>query len=163
MVLGGGKADTGGRHGAGRESHGATAREAGVPGPRGTGRDDGASAADARTAPRFAPLRVPAFRRFVLASLVSATGSAMAPLALAYAVIGQGGTGSLGVVLATNSLPTIVPTVVCGVLADRLSRSRILFLGNLLAAIQPRASLSATCPLAVAIRERGRVRSVLSH
>jgi hypothetical protein len=29
------------------------------------------------------PLRIPAFRRFVLANLVSATGSAMAPLALA--------------------------------------------------------------------------------
>ncbi|MFF3784597.1 MFS transporter [Streptomyces sp. NPDC001933] len=83
----------------------------------------------------MAPLRVPAFRRFVLANLISATGSAMAPIALAYAVIGQGGgAGSLGVVLATNSVPTIVFTVVGGVLADRLSRSRILFLGNLLAA-----------------------------
>ncbi|MFI5748554.1 MFS transporter [Streptomyces sp. NPDC051644] len=81
------------------------------------------------------PLRVAAFRRFVLANLVSATGSAMAPLALAYAVIGQGGgAGSLGVVLATNSVPTIVFTVAGGVLADRLSRSRILFLGNLLSA-----------------------------
>ncbi|MFD7621276.1 MFS transporter [Streptomyces sp. NPDC059802] len=86
-------------------------------------------------APRLAPLQVPAFRRFVLANLVSATGSAMAPIALAYAVIGQGGgAGSLGVVLATNSVPTIVFTVAGGVLADRLSRSRILFLGNLLAA-----------------------------
>lgn len=37
-------------------------------------------------------------------------------------------------VLATNSVPTIVFTVVGGVLADRLSRSRILFLSNLLAA-----------------------------
>ncbi|MFB7187763.1 MFS transporter [Streptomyces sp. NPDC056230] len=81
------------------------------------------------------PLRVAAFRRFVLANLVSTTGSAMAPLALAYAVIGQGGgAGSLGVVLATNSVPTIVFTVAGGVLADRLSRSRILFLGNLLSA-----------------------------
>ncbi|MER5368758.1 MFS transporter [Streptomyces sp. NPDC002722] len=86
-------------------------------------------------ATRPTPLRVPAFRRFALASLVSATGSAMAPLALAYAVIGQGGgAGSLGVVLATNSVPTIVFTVAGGVLADRLSRSRILFLSNLLAA-----------------------------
>ncbi|MGW2086330.1 MFS transporter [Streptomyces sp. NPDC001880] len=85
--------------------------------------------------PRPTPLRVPAFRRFVLANLVSATGSAMAPIALAYAVIGQGGgAGSLGVVLATNSVPTVVFTLVGGVLADRLSRSRILFLGNLLAA-----------------------------
>ncbi|MEE1808950.1 MFS transporter [Streptomyces sp. BE133] len=81
------------------------------------------------------PLRVAAFRRFVLANLISAAGSAMAPLALAYAVIGQGGgVGSLGVVLATNSVPTVVLTVAGGVLADRLSRSRILFLGNLLSA-----------------------------
>ncbi|MGW2845900.1 MFS transporter [Streptomyces sp. NPDC001274] len=82
------------------------------------------------------PLRIPAFRRFLLANLVSTTGSAMAPLALAYAVIGQGGgAGSLGTVLATNSVPTIVFLLVGGVLADRFSRSRILFLGNLLAAL----------------------------
>ncbi|MFF7187053.1 MFS transporter [Streptomyces sp. NPDC008222] len=81
------------------------------------------------------PLSVPAFRRFGLASLVSATGSAMAPLALAYSVIGEGaGAGSLGLVLALNTVPTIAFLLVGGVLADRLSRSRILFLGNLLAA-----------------------------
>ncbi|MFF8593975.1 MFS transporter [Streptomyces sp. NPDC015220] len=81
------------------------------------------------------PLRNAAFRRFVSAQLVSATGSAMAPLALAYSVIEQGGgAGSLGLVLATNTVPTIVFLLVGGVFADRLSRSRILFLGNLLAA-----------------------------
>lgn len=81
------------------------------------------------------PLRLPAFRRFVLAQLVSAAGSAMAPLALAYAVIGAGGgAGALGLVLATNTVPTVVFLLVGGVLADRLSRSRLLFLGNLLAA-----------------------------
>ncbi|MFJ4547809.1 MFS transporter [Streptomyces sp. NPDC088817] len=81
------------------------------------------------------PLRLAAFRRFVLANLISATGSAMAPLALAYSVIEQGGgAGSLGLVLATNTVPTIVFLLVGGVFADRLSRSRILFLGNLLAA-----------------------------
>ncbi|MFC5217753.1 MFS transporter [Streptomyces coerulescens] len=84
---------------------------------------------------RTALLRIVAFRRFVTASLISATGSAMAPLALAYAVIGEGGgAGDLGVVLATNTVPTIVFLVMGGVLADRLSRSRMLFLGNLLAA-----------------------------
>ncbi|WP_139121233.1 MFS transporter, partial [Streptomyces sp. SolWspMP-sol7th] len=82
------------------------------------------------------PLRLAPFRRFLLAHLVSATGSAMAPLALAYAVIGQGGgAGSLGVVLATNTLPTVVFVVVGGVLADRMSRSRLLFAGNALAAV----------------------------
>ncbi|MFF4578030.1 MFS transporter [Streptomyces sp. NPDC001389] len=81
------------------------------------------------------PWRIAAFRRFVSASLVSAAGSAMAPLALAYSVIERGGgAGSLGLVLAANTLPTIVFLVVGGVYADRLSRSRILFLGNLLAA-----------------------------
>ncbi|CAM5657627.1 MFS transporter [Streptomyces sp. KS_5] len=84
---------------------------------------------------RTALLRTVAFRRFMTASLVSATGSAMAPLALAYAVIGEGGgAGDLGVVLATNTVPTIVFLVMGGVLADRMSRSRMLFLGNLLAA-----------------------------
>ncbi|MEU9096720.1 MFS transporter [Streptomyces sp. NPDC048361] len=75
------------------------------------------------------------FRRFVSANLISATGSAMAPLALAYAVIEQGGgAGSLGVVLATNTVPTIVFLLAGGLFADRWSRSRLLFVGNLLAA-----------------------------
>jgi hypothetical protein len=44
-----------------------------------------------------------------------------------------GGAGSLGVVLTTNTLPTIAFLLVGGVLADRFSRSGILFSGNLLA------------------------------
>ncbi|MDF3147671.1 MULTISPECIES: MFS transporter [unclassified Streptomyces] len=92
-------------------------------------------AAAALPASRTAPLRSVAFRRFLWANLVSATGSAMAPLALAYSVIGEGGgAGDLGLVLATNTVPTVVFLLVGGVLADRLSRSRMLFLGNLLAA-----------------------------
>lgn len=82
------------------------------------------------------PLRIPAFRRFLLAHLVSATGSAMAPVALAFAVIGHGGGAqSLGIVLTANTLPTLVLLLLGGVLADRMSRSRILFLGNLGAAL----------------------------
>ncbi|WP_093904689.1 MFS transporter [Streptomyces sp. cf386] len=70
------------------------------------------------------------------ASLISATGSAMATLALAYSVIEEGGgAGDLGVVLAMNTVPTVVFLLVGGVLADRVSRSRLLFLGNLLAAV----------------------------
>lgn len=81
------------------------------------------------------PLRIAAFRRFVSATLISATGSAMAPLALAYSVIEQGGgAGSLGLVLAANTVPTIMFLLAGGLFADRVSRSRILFLGNLLAA-----------------------------
>ncbi|WP_343335997.1 MFS transporter [Streptomyces sp. SUK 48] len=81
------------------------------------------------------PLRLPAFRRFVVANVVSASGSAMAPIALAYSVIEEGGgAGSLGVVLAVNTVPTILFLLMGGLFADRWSRSRILFLGNLAAA-----------------------------
>ncbi|MFI5554247.1 MFS transporter [Streptomyces sp. NPDC051738] len=60
----------------------------------------------------------------------------MATLALAYSVIEEGGgAGALGVVLAVNTVPTVVFLLVGGVLADRVSRSRLLFLGNLLAAV----------------------------
>ncbi|QOV41015.1 MFS transporter [Streptomyces ferrugineus] len=45
------------------------------------------------------------------------------------------GAGDLGVVLATSTVPTVVFVLVGGVLADRVSRSRLLFLGNLLAAV----------------------------
>ncbi|AVV44563.1 MFS transporter [Streptomyces sp. ID05-04B] len=81
------------------------------------------------------PWGIAPFRRFLSAQLISATGSAMAPLALAYSVIEQGGgPGSLGLVLTTNTVPMIVFLLAGGVFADRLSRSRLLFLGNLLAA-----------------------------
>ncbi|MFE0893751.1 MFS transporter [Streptomyces rochei] len=90
---------------------------------------------DAPPKPIRALLRIATFRRFAAANLISATGSAMAPLALAYAVIEQGGgAGSLGVVLATNTVPTIVFLLAGGLFADRLSRSLLLFAGNLLAA-----------------------------
>ncbi|MFE0865890.1 MFS transporter [Streptomyces rochei] len=90
---------------------------------------------DAPPKPIRALLRIATFRRFAAANLISATGSAMAPLALAYAVIEQGGgAGSLGVVLATNTVPTIVFLLAGGLFADRLSRSLLLFVGNLLAA-----------------------------
>ncbi|MGW2676618.1 MFS transporter [Streptomyces sp. NPDC001436] len=90
------------------------------------------------------PWKTAPFRRFVSANVISAAGSAMAPLALAYSVIEQGGgAGSLGLVLATNTLPTIVFLLVGGVYADRLSRSRLLFFGNLLAGVA-QAALAVT-------------------
>lgn len=65
--------------------------------------------ADESPKPISTLLQIASFRRFVSANPISATGPAMAPLALAYAVIEQGGgAGSLGVVLATDTVPTIV-------------------------------------------------------
>ncbi|MFF1919947.1 MFS transporter [Streptomyces sp. NPDC058221] len=103
------------------------------------------------------PLRTPAFRRFLLAHLVSATGSAMAPVALAFAVIGRGGGAqSLGIVLAANTVPTLVFLLLGGVLADRMSRSRILFLGNLgaglaQAAVAVLVAVGAATTLAISV------------
>lgn len=103
------------------------------------------------------PLRIPAFRRFLLAHLVSATGSAMAPVALAFAVIDQGGGAqSLGIVLAANTVPTLVFLLLGGVLADRMSRSRILFLGNLgaglaQAAVAVLVAVGAASTLAISV------------
>lgn len=103
------------------------------------------------------PLRIPAFRRFLLAHLVSATGSAMAPVALAFAVIDQGGGAqSLGIVLAANTVPTLVFLLLGGVLADRMSRSRILFLGNLgaglaQAAVAVLVAVGAATTLAISV------------
>ncbi|GGM22428.1 MFS transporter [Streptomyces fumigatiscleroticus] len=91
-------------------------------------------------------LRDRAFRRFVTANIVSATGSAMAPLAVAYSVIEQGGgAGDLSLVLVVNTAPVIVLLLVGGLYADRLSRSALLFAGNLLA-----ASVQAVLALSVA-------------
>ncbi|MFD0020359.1 MFS transporter [Streptomyces sp. NPDC058382] len=102
-------------------------------------------------------MRIPVFRRFLLAHLVSATGSAMAPVALAFAVIGRGGGAqSLGIVLAANTVPTLVFLLLGGVLADRMSRSRILFLGNLgaglaQAAVAVLVAVGAATTLAISV------------
>lgn len=97
----------------------------------GDGRE-GLVAVDDQAKESSSPLRLPAFRRFLLAHLISATGSAMAPVALAFAVIEQGGGArSLGIVLTAGTVPALVLLLVGGALTDRVSRSRILFLGNL--------------------------------
>ncbi len=60
-----------------------------------------------RIADAFVPLRAfPAYRRFLTARLVSQSGSSMAPIALAFAVLQiGGGAGALGSVLAVSLVP----------------------------------------------------------
>lgn len=70
---------------------------------------------------------VPPFRRVLAGNVINMVGSAVAPVALAFAVLGQGGgIGSLAVVLALNTVPSVLALLYGGVLADRTSRSRLL-------------------------------------
>ncbi|MFJ9617521.1 MFS transporter [Streptomyces noursei] len=82
------------------------------------------------------PLSRPAFRWFLTSQAVSLLGSAMAPVALAFAVLdGSGGRpGDLGVVLAARMLPLLAFLLVGGATADRFRRRTVLMAANLGAA-----------------------------
>ena len=85
---------------------------------------------------RFEPFRYSAYRRYWLGRVVSSTGSAVAPVALAFAILHIGGrTSSLGWVLAAATVPQLLFMLIGGVVADRMSRARVLVFANLLAAV----------------------------
>jgi predicted MFS family arabinose efflux permease len=74
-----------------------------------------------------AVFRVPAFRWYFAAMSVSALGSAMAVLAVTFAVIGLGASAAqLGLVLAAGTAPAVLLVLVGGVAGDRWERRRIL-------------------------------------
>ncbi len=67
------------------------------------------------------------FRRFYVGYSASLLGSAMSSVAIAFAVLGAGGTPSgLGVVFAANIVPMIAFTLGGGALADRLGRRAVM-------------------------------------
>lgn len=70
-----------------------------------------------------------------LAQTVSLLGSAIAPIALAFAILGQhgGSATNLGIVLAARSLGQIAFLLFGGVLADRLPRFKLMASSNVLA------------------------------
>lgn len=77
-----------------------------------------------------------AFRRYFCGRVLSTCGSAVSPVALAFAVLHTGGGASgLGVVLAASVIPQILLLLLGGVLADRLSRGRVLVVSQVLAGI----------------------------
>lgn len=82
------------------------------------------------------PLRNREFRWFFSGRLVSLLGSSMAPVALAFAVLGSSHRASdLGVALAARSVPLVLFLLVGGVVADRFSRRTVLLVSNLGAAV----------------------------
>ena len=67
------------------------------------------------------------FRRFYLGYSASLLGTAMSSVAIAFAVLGNGGTATdLGVVFAANIVPMIAFTLGGGAIADRLGRRPVM-------------------------------------
>lgn len=84
----------------------------------------------------FAPLRERNFRWFFAARFISTTGSMMAPIALAFAVLDVSDSASaLGQVLAARSIPLVLFLLIGGVIADRIDRSLVMQFSNLIAAL----------------------------
>ncbi|WP_405944419.1 MFS transporter [Streptomyces sp. NBC_00932] len=103
-------------------------------------------------------------RRFVLlasARTISVLGNGFARVALAFAVLSLPGAtpGRLSLVLACQALPQLVLILVGGVIADRMSRSRLMMISDCLGAaaygglaamvLTGHAPLTAMCLLAV--------------
>jgi Transmembrane secretion effector len=85
-----------------------------------------------RLAESLAPLAERQFRLLFLGRVVSLLGSAMAPVALAFAVLDLTGSASdLGLTLAAASVPQVVFLLVGGVWADRLPRNAVMIGSNI--------------------------------
>jgi MFS family permease len=73
------------------------------------------------------------FRNLFLASAVSQLGDQMVPVALAFAVLDLTGSASdLGYVLAAGAVPLVTLLLVGGVVADRISRRRLMMTADIL-------------------------------
>ncbi len=79
-------------------------------------------------------LHRPDVRKLFSAYLISYTGTAMAPIAMAFGVLDlTGSTSDSGIVIAAPTLASIMVLLLGGVLADRTSRQRIMVFAELLA------------------------------
>lgn len=82
-----------------------------------------------------APLAHREFRLLLAGRVTSLIGSAMAPIALAFAVIELGGSPTeLGLVVAVGVLPQIVFMLVGGVIADRIPKNVVMVWSNVASA-----------------------------
>ena len=76
-------------------------------------------------------LAVLPFRRYLLGQGLSALGDALVPVALAFAVLRDGGAGAVGAVLLAGRLPAVLLALVGGVLGDRVDRRSVLLVTDL--------------------------------
>jgi MFS family permease len=106
----------------------------------------------------FAPLQRAPFRFLLAGRVVSMTGNAIAPIALAFAVLDLTHSAlDLGIVVGGRSITTIVFILVGGVVADRLPRTVVMVASSVLAAASQAAvatlvlTHTATIPLLLAL------------
>ena len=85
---------------------------------------------------RLGPLRHREFRLLFAGRTISMAGSAMAPIALAFAVLDlTGSTTDLGLVLAARQVPVILLLLFGGVWADRLPRHQVMVASNVVSGL----------------------------
>ena len=78
-----------------------------------------------------APLREREFRLLFTGRTISLVGNAIAPVALAFAVIDLTGSKTdLGLILACREIPLVLFLLVGGILADRLPRNKVMMSAN---------------------------------
>jgi MFS family permease len=76
---------------------------------------------------RIGVLRECGFRRFYIGYAASLLGTAMSPIAIAWAVLGTGGgAADLGYVMTANVVPQVVLMAVAGAIGDRFGRRRVM-------------------------------------
>jgi MFS family permease len=87
---------------------------------------------------RLPALREPDFRKLFIGQSLSYVGDRIAPIALAFGVLGIGGSAAdLGLVIAAGTIPFSVFTLAAGVWADRLPRQRLMLASDIVrAAVQ---------------------------
>jgi succinate dehydrogenase hydrophobic membrane anchor protein len=84
----------------------------------------------------LAPLREREFRLLFAGRAVSLLGSAIAPVALAFAVLDLTGSKTdLGLILAAREIPLILFLLVGGIFADRIPRNRVMVGANTASAL----------------------------
>src|SRR5215213_2403943 len=87
------------------------------------------------TMQRLGPLQERNFRNLWIGRTASTIGDSLAFVALAFGVIGRGGSGTdLGLVIAAYSLPSVIFLLVGGVWADRLPRRAVMIAADLVRA-----------------------------
>src|SRR4051794_5590535 len=85
---------------------------------------------------RLPALREPTFRKLFIGQSLSYLGDRIAPIALAFGVLGIGGSaGDLGIVIAAGTVPFAAFALAAGVWADRLPRQRLMLASDLVRAI----------------------------
>jgi predicted MFS family arabinose efflux permease len=85
---------------------------------------------------RLPALREPAFRSLFFGQALSRLGDRIAPVALAFGVLGIGGSAAdLGIVIGAGTVPFALFALAAGVWADRLPRQRLMLASDLIRAV----------------------------